>query len=167
MVDALAPVREALLAAARAEAGQIRDRAGADAAATLAVAEATAAQIRDRAHAQGRASGAAAAAAERNRARRAARAGIRRAQRDAYERLRAATHQAVAGLWTGPDQPDLRRRLVAVVTGVLGESATVREADGGGVIGEVPGRRVDCSLAGFADRAVRAVVGRLPEGPVP
>jgi vacuolar-type H+-ATPase subunit E/Vma4 len=164
---ALAPVRAALLAAARAEAGQIRERAEVDAAATLAVARAAAARIRDQARAQGVASGTAAAATERHRARRAARADVRRAQREGYEQLLAAAREAVARLPAEPGYPGLHRRLVAAVTGTLGEGARLAEAAGGGVVGVAPGRRVDFSLAGFADRAVRAVASQLVEGPAP
>jgi vacuolar-type H+-ATPase subunit E/Vma4 len=167
LLEALAPVRAALLTAARAEAEQTLAEADADAATTLATGRATAARIRAEARAQGAASGAAHAAAERQRAHRAARTALRRAQRDAYEQLRAAAQQAVGRLRSGPDYPALQRRLAAAVVHTLGDGAAVREAAGGGVVGEAPGRRVDWSLATFADRAVQAVAGQLTEGRVP
>lgn len=160
LVDALAPVRAALLAAARAQAEQTRARAEADATRTLADAQAAAARIREEARASGRAGGLAAAASQRNRAHREARAGVQRAHREAYQRLQAAAREQVARLAAEPDYPQLYRRLAAAVTRALGQEATVREAESGGVVGEAPGRRVDLSLASFADRAVRTVVGR-------
>jgi hypothetical protein len=155
----LAPVRDALLASARADAARTTSEAEEAASATLAAARATAARIRREARAQGAASGAAAGAAERNRVRREARAEVLGAQRDAYERLLAAARRSAGQLAAEPGYPVLRRRLATAATGALGPGAALRDGDGGGVIGEAPGRRVDYSLAGFADRAVQAVLG--------
>jgi vacuolar-type H+-ATPase subunit E/Vma4 len=157
--EALAPVRAALLAAARADAARTTSEAETAAAETLAAARAAASTIRREAYAQGAASGAATAAMERNRVRRAARAEVLSAQRDGYEQLRAAARRAAGQLAAGPGYPVLRRRLAAAAAEALGPGAVVRDGDGGGVIGELPGRRVDYSLAGFADRAVQAVLG--------
>lgn len=163
LAAALAPVRAALLTAARADADRTRARAEADAAAALAAGRAAAARVQSEARAQGEATGAAAAAAERRRAHRAARAAVRRAQRDRYEQLRAEARAAVTRLQSGSDYPELHRRLSAAVLRALGDRAVLREAAGGGVVGEAPGRRVDCSLAGFADRAVQSVAEQLAE----
>lgn len=151
---ALAPVREALLAGARADAERTVARADAAAERSLAEARAAAARIREQARAQGAASGTAAARERQRASRRAGRTRVLRAQRDEYERLRHAARQAVARLASEPDYPRLRQRMVGAVTRALGPQATVRDGPGGGVVGEVPGRRVDYSLTGFADRAV-------------
>lgn len=162
MTDPLAPVREALLAAARADADRITAGAQAAAAATLAQGRAAADRLRAEARAQGAASGGAVAAAARNRARRTARARVMRARREGYEQLRAAARQAVAQLPAEPDWPRRRAALAAAVAARLGPGAAVRDAAGGGVVGEAPGRRVDCSLAVLADRATEAVAQQLP-----
>ncbi len=154
---ALAPVCEALLAAARAGADRVTGQAEADASAMLAAASAQAAQILAAARTGGTADAAAAMAAEQARARRQARAAVLRARREAYERLRTQARAAVAELVHQPGYARLRARLATVARAALGPEADVRDADGGGVIGTVPGRRVDLSLARFADRAVDAV----------
>jgi vacuolar-type H+-ATPase subunit E/Vma4 len=163
IVAALAPVREALLAAARSDAERTIARAAAAAEQTVAAAGTAAARIREEARAQGVASGTAAASGERRRARRAARAGVLRAERDGYQRLRRAARRAVAQLPREPDYPVLRRRLAASITRALGPDAELRDGIDGGVIGLVPGRRVDYSLGRFADRAVDEVAGRQDE----
>jgi vacuolar-type H+-ATPase subunit E/Vma4 len=164
LAAALEPVRRALVAAAHADAGRTLAAADAAAADTLVRARAAADRIRAEARAQGAASGRAAAAAERNRARREARAAVLRAEREIYEHLGAAARTAVAHLADEPGYPTLRRRLVAGLHRTLGPRARVDSAGGGGVIGTVPGRRLDYSLAGFADRAARVVAGRLRDG---
>lgn len=160
---ALAPVRDALLAAARADAEQTVAQADAAAEQSLAEARAAATRIREEARAQGVASGMAAAHHQQRTARRAGRARVLRAQRDEYQQLRHAAREAVARLPGEPDYPLLRRRMVAAVTRTLGPEATMRDGAGGGVVAELPGRRLDYSLAGFADRAVDVVVGRQEE----
>lgn len=154
---ALAPVREALLTAARADAAQALAAADVAAASILATSQAGADRIRQEARAQGTANGTVAAAAERNQARRAARARVLSAERDAYQQLRGAARAAVARLADEPGYPRLRAAMAAAVARRLDPEATVSDAAGGGVIGQVPGRRVDYSLAGFADRAVDAM----------
>jgi vacuolar-type H+-ATPase subunit E/Vma4 len=160
---ALAPVREALLAAARADAAGIR--AGAEERATQVVAAARkeADELREAARAQGAEDGTAALAAARTRARRLARAAVLRARSEAYEALRAGGRGAVVALTTDADYPRLRERLAAAARTAAGPESRVREADGGGVVAEAPGRRVDYSLAGFADRAVDTLAAELEE----
>ncbi|HEY8474223.1 MAG TPA: hypothetical protein VIL37_16510 [Natronosporangium sp.] len=158
---ALRPVRAALLAAARADAGRIVAEAEQAAAATLAQGRAAADRIRTEARAQGTASGQAVAAAARRRARRAARARVMLARREAYEQLRAAARRAVARLPAEPDWPRRRAALAAAVTARLGPGTVIRETADGGVVGERAGRRVDCSLAVLADRAADAVAQQL------
>jgi hypothetical protein len=158
---ALRPVRDALLAAARREADQAWAQAESTAGLTLANAEETAAQIRKDAHARGVADCAEAVATERSRAGRQARTLVLNARVDEYRALRAAARETVAALRDDPDYPRIRQGLVDVVRSVLGTSADVREGECGGIVGEVPGRRADYSLAGFAERAVDAVLADL------
>ena len=163
----LAPVREALLAAARADQEAILARAGVAAAATLAAGQAAAARIREEAREQGTASGTAAAAAARIQARRAARAQVLAARREGYERLREVARQDLARLRSDPEYPSLRRRMATALTRALGGDAVLREGVEGGLIGEVPGRRIDWSLATLADRAVQQVAHNLREEHAP
>jgi vacuolar-type H+-ATPase subunit E/Vma4 len=162
MNEALAPVRDALLAAARAEAARVVADAEAVAAGRLAEGRTTAERIRREARAQGEASGRAAAGAERNRARRTARAGVLRARRKAYERLRRTAREAVARLPAEPGWPRLRAGMATAVSRALGPDAAVREYDGG-VAGQADGRRVDLSLATLADQATDEVARGLEE----
>jgi hypothetical protein len=164
MSEPLDPVREALLAACRADVARVAAGAEAAAEARLSQGREAAGRIRGEARAQGAASGAAAAAVERTRARRVARADVLRVQRDAYWRLRSNGRAAVGALRDEPDWPGRQAALAAAVARALGPGATVREAADGGVIGEAPGRRVDCSLAMLADRATDAVAQHLGVG---
>src|SRR5689334_10550009 len=161
--DALRPVCEALLAAARRDADRVLRSARTRAEELVADAVRRASAIRDEARCQGEADAAAAVTAERAAARRSARAAVLHAQRDAYEQLRSAARVAVAALREAPDYPALRAGLVAWLHRALGPDAEVRDLPDGGVAGGLDGRRVDYSLAGFADRAVDAV---LAEGSV-
>ncbi|MGC9669782.1 V-type ATP synthase subunit E family protein [Planosporangium sp. 12N6] len=161
-VDVLAPVREALLAAARADADQIVAAAEADADAVLAAARDQAARILGQARQEGLADAAALVAADRSRARRRARVTVLRARREAYEVLRSATRAAAARLRDEPEYPELRARLVAAARRALGPDARVQEAEGGGIVAESPGHRLDLSLSGFADRAFDVTVTGEP-----
>jgi vacuolar-type H+-ATPase subunit H len=152
---ALAPVRAALLGAARAEAQRVRADAEERAATVLADARNRAARMLADATRQGAADADSLLAGERARARRQARAVVLRAGRDAYEALRAQARDAAARLG---DDPVVRGRLVATARDGLGPGARVSDVDGGGVVAEVSGRRLDLSLAGFAARAVDAVL---------
>jgi hypothetical protein len=51
----------------------------------------------------------------------------------------------------------LRQRLERVALELAGAGATVLESSNGGMVAEAPGRQVDCSLDGLADRAVAAL----------
>jgi vacuolar-type H+-ATPase subunit E/Vma4 len=158
---ALAPVRGALLTAAKADAERTRARSESAAQQTVASAVAFAARLRGEARAQASADAAAALTAERAQVGRRARAVVLRAHRDDYEALRAAGRAALAVLREDADYPRLRQRMTEVVIDLLGTDAEVREADSGGVIGEIGGRRVDCSIGHFVDRAVDEVVAAL------
>jgi hypothetical protein len=162
--DALAPVRETLLAAAAAAAADTLRGADQDVAARLAAAEARAAELVARSRAQGAEDGEAALTLERARGRRAARAVVLRTQREVYDELRSRCREAVHDLCAGPSYPVLRDRLVDLVHRELGPDATVRDDPDGGLVGELRGRRVDLSADALAERAVTSLgaqVGQL------
>lgn len=157
---ALAPLRSALLARARAEAGQEVAEAERQADSLLTQARATAQAILDTAASLGRSDAETVIAAKRNQARRAARLRELAAQREVYDELHRRVAAAVARL---ADEPTLRDRLLAEIRAVLGPDATVLDVPGGGVVGHVPGRRVDLSLRAVAERAVEELGGEVRE----
>jgi vacuolar-type H+-ATPase subunit E/Vma4 len=161
--DALAPVRDALLARARAEARRLRGEAAAEADAELAKTRRQAAAILAEAREQGERDGAAIAAAAEARARRQARGSVLAAQRRAYETLRQRCRSAASDLRHDPDYPRLRERLVRLARERAGPGAVAHETPGGGAVAEADGRRVDCSLAALADRALDALGQQIEE----
>ncbi|HET8680717.1 MAG TPA: hypothetical protein VFM54_02405 [Micromonosporaceae bacterium] len=154
---ALAPVRDALLAAARADAQRLDAQAQAETDQVLAAARQEAQRLLAEARQRGGAEAEAAVAAEAAGARRRGRAVIMRARREAYESLVTAARAAVAELRGDPAYPATRDRLAAAARAALGPDAGVREAAGGGVVAEAGARRVDLSLSGFAERAAAQV----------
>ncbi len=166
-VTTLEPVRAALLARARAESAAILAAADATAAERVARARAEGERIRAAARARGTVEATALLAADRARARQEARGLVLAARREAYEALRAAAREAATRLRDEPGYPELREHLVAEARRVLGQRACIREAPSGGVIGEVPGRRIDLSLAGLADRAAEDCRAELEREPWP
>ncbi|HEU4420976.1 MAG TPA: V-type ATP synthase subunit E family protein [Pilimelia sp.] len=163
LAAALEPVRQALLAAARANADRLRADAAARATRIVADARAQAEGVRVQACARGAEEAAAALAAERSGARREARTAVLRARREAYDALQARGIQAVARLVDEPAYGSMRDRLVDAVHRALGPDARVSDADGGGVVGEAPGRRLDYSLPSFADAALDAIAADMFE----
>ena len=154
IADPLAPVREELLARARAQAEREVAAADAEAAATLAAAQSEADAIHDAARAEGESNAAAVLAVERSRARRQARAVILAAQRQAYDELRSRVVQALPALRDDPAYRPWRDRLAAHARTVLGADAVLSEPPEGGVLGEADGRRVRYTLAGLADQVI-------------
>lgn len=156
LANALAPVREALLADAEREARRLRsssEQAGRDA---VREATAQAERLRARARAEGAADAAAVMAAQRARSGQRARSVVLSAQREEYEALQSAARAALPRLRADAEYPRLRQRMIDTIKLLLGNEADLREGDGGGVIGEAAGRRVDCSLTRFMERAVDA-----------
>ncbi|MFE3632730.1 hypothetical protein [Streptomyces cellostaticus] len=156
--DALEPVRAELLRAARAEAGAVLEGARADAEETLRVARATADRVLASARAAGAADGTAAAAGERIRAAEDAWTAELAARAAAYADLRAGVRSGVRRA-LAEDAP-ARDRLVAAARDLLGARARITDAPGGGVVAEVPGRRVDLSADALADRALERAGAR-------
>jgi hypothetical protein len=150
-------------------------RANAAAAGRLQQAEAEDAVIIDEAEAQaaitveqarqdGIAEAAAMAATQRARSRRQARAIMLRAHAEALDELRRRSLEAVARISTEPGYPERRSRLIGYVRARLGEDAVISDAPTGGIIGTVPGRRLDCSFATFVEQvlAERAAQPKRP-----
>ncbi|GGY88848.1 hypothetical protein GCM10010300_36190 [Streptomyces olivaceoviridis] len=151
-LDALSPVRAALLRAARASADAVRDRAQADAEETLRSARATAEAVLARARDLGRADGAAEAARERVRAAQDAWAAELAARAEVYAALRTAVHAGVRRRFT--EDASVGSLSAEAARKLLGPQARVTAAPAGGVTAEVPGRRVDLSADALADRAL-------------
>jgi vacuolar-type H+-ATPase subunit E/Vma4 len=162
--EALAPLRSALLAGARAEAARIRDAASTEAQRILDQAHREAAELLATARAQGEADAATVLAAEAADAQRVARQAVLSAQRDVYERLRGEALEAVRRLLA---DPATRAALAARIRDRLGEDATVRADPDGGLRGESgDGRSIDASATALVDRALAGVDGdRLWAGP--
>lgn len=152
--DALAPLREALLAAARADAERVLAAADADADAADAQARADAEAMRAAARARGAADAEALLAVAQGSARREARAVVLDAQRHALEDLRARARQAVRDLRNDPGYPAVREALADRARARLGDAALVQDASVGGVVATAGTRRVAFTLDGLADELV-------------
>jgi vacuolar-type H+-ATPase subunit H len=141
-----------LVAAARAEAGELlrQARGGAERAVGLAAA-------------QGRADAAPLAAAERSRGRARARSIVLRAQREAYDELCRRTSLDVGTLRDGPGYGLLLTRLSALAARAAGHDATVAFPPAGGVLARSGQVTVDCSLPRLAGRAVQALGDQVRE----
>jgi hypothetical protein len=157
-VDALAPVRRALLAAADRDAAAIRTRARDAANQVLDDATARAGAIRADARAQGAAAAVRAVDLERTRLRRAGRATVLRARRETEEALASAARAAVGRLVDDPDFPRLRAGMVRALRRALGPDVGIHDHPDGGVVGVVDRRRVDFSLSRLADRVLDQVL---------
>jgi hypothetical protein len=114
----------------------------------------------EQARQDGIAEAAALVAAQRARSQRQARQVVLRARAEAWKELRQRSMAAVAVLSSEPAYRELRSRLADYVRAQLGTEAVLSDAPTGGVIGTVPGRRLDCSFAtlveqGLAERAAQ------------
>lgn len=149
--DALAPVREALLALARRDAECALSAADADAAEILAQAEGEAEQIRAAARAEATVDANAHLATEESRINRESRAVELRARRAAYDELVRRAREAMRGL---ADDPGLREKLAGLARAELDAAATVVASPDGGVVAEAGGRRISYLLTSLAEDAV-------------
>jgi vacuolar-type H+-ATPase subunit E/Vma4 len=150
-------VREALLAAARADAERVLADTDAESAEMLARARAEADAIRAESRAQGEADAAASLVTERARSRRQARTVLLTAQAESHAALRARAVEEVSTLRADAAYPGWRDRMRERVRAALGEDAEVTELAEGGVRGEAGGRRVEYTLGGLAEEAVAAL----------
>ena len=155
--DPLLPVREALLACARADAERLLAEVDAEGDAIIARAQAEADAIRAEARAQGEADAAAVLVAERARGRRQARAVVLAAQRESYAGLRTRVVEQVATLRGDPWYAAWCDGMREEVRSALGPDAVVSEHPEGGVLGEASGRRVAFTLVVLAERALDAL----------
>lgn len=149
--EALAPVRQAMLDRARADADALLEAATAETAQTLQRATSDAASEVSAATETGATEAAAALAGDRARLRRQAREVILRAQRAAYDDLRTEAGAAVRALRDDPDYPAMRARLVSLGRDLLGPSAQVDDAPDGGVLVRVGTRTAVLSLESVLD----------------
>lgn len=150
--QALEPLTAALLARAQADADGERAAARQEGQRVVEAARDQADGVLAQARALGEADAAVMLAAERARARSAARGVVLAAQRAAYDELRDQARTAVAGLLADPAS---RGRLAASMRDRLGDGATVRDHPAGGMIAESPdGRRIDASLDALLDAAL-------------
>jgi len=153
---ALGPVREALLAAAGAEAERVVRAARDEAAHTVAEASAQAHGVVEQGRREGADDAAAALAAERSRTHRQARALVLDAQRAAYDDLRAAVQQQAMALADDPAWPHLRNRLVAHARRLLGSDAELADVPGG-VRAASGSRTVDLTVSSLAEAELVAL----------
>ncbi|MFR0354638.1 hypothetical protein [Streptomyces sediminimaris] len=160
---ALEPVRARLLRDAAADADALLAAAAEDARATVREAGARASAVLAEARSQGARDARRTGAAARGRVRRAARARELAARREIWEDLCRRVVDGVEALRGTDAYPAVRRRLTAHVRQALGPDARITEAPGGGVVGEAPGRRIDCGLAAFAQRALDRSGGEVEQ----
>ena len=153
LAEQLAPVKAAILAAARRDADRCRTDADEAARQVLAGAAQRAERLLGAARTEGAADAATILAAARARSVHEARAIVLAARHDVYVALRTAARTAAATL--GED-PAVRRRMAEIVRSQLGPEAAL-QALPDGVAGQAHGRRVRCSLLLLADRAVDEV----------
>ena len=161
--DPLLPVREALVARARADTERLLAEVDVEGDSIVARARAEADNIRAEARAQGEADAAAALVAERARGQRQARSIVLTAQRESYAGLRAQALEQVATLRGDPGYATWCDGLREEARAVLGPDAVVSDHPEGGVLGEAAGRRVAYTLVVLAERALD-VLGADVEG---
>ncbi len=153
---ALAPVREALLARAHADADREIAAADAQARAVLATAQAEADGIVDDARRAGRAEAAAVSTAAAARIRRQSRAALLAAQREAYDGLLTACRSQVGALRDDPAWPQALAGLAATARAAAGDGSAVTESSSG-LVAETDSTRVEITMDALAER----LVGRL------
>lgn len=151
---ALEPLKAELLRRAHATAAERLERAAAEDTAIIAQAEEEAALILEQARQEGISEAAVLVAAQRAQSRRQARAVILRARAEVVDELRRRSMSAAARLSSEPDYPEVRNRLIDYVRVQLGKDVVISDAPTGGVIGTVPGRRLDCSFATLVEQGL-------------
>jgi vacuolar-type H+-ATPase subunit E/Vma4 len=150
--DALAPVRDALLADAHADAAAEVARAEEEAGAVLQEAGRRADAVRQEARARGEADAHAVLVATRARVRREARSVVLAAQSSVVAALRDRVHAGLEQLRDDPAFAEIERRLEAQARVLLGPDASLTPDPSGGFLAESAGRRVELTLDAVADR---------------
>lgn len=156
----LAPLREVLLAEARADAERELAEAEDAAAERLARAYEEASAMLAQARADGELAAEVEAAHVQAEARRHARALVLVARRALWDELVAETHARAVVL---RDSPAFRSALEAAARAQLGADARVETLPDGGVLARTSGCSVDYSLTAVVDRAVAANAARAEE----
>jgi len=157
------PLRDALLAQARAEAERTLEAADRAAAARLDRAAAEGEELVRAAAAEGAETAAAAGAHAVVEARRTARRLVLETRHDLWEELHD-TAAAQAGALVGtPAYARLVERLRAAAVEQLGPEARVEDAPAGGFVAARNGRRVDYSLPALVERALAELAPRAEE----
>ena len=153
--QALDPLRTALLAAARAEAEQLRRSAAEEGQALVDGAREQAARVLASAAAEGEADGRELAARAASRAEQRARAIVLEAQHTAYRQLVEAARRAVA---LALHEPDRRAALEAALRTRLGGEAELGDTADGGLWARAPdGRTVDGSVGTLVAQAMEGL----------
>lgn len=148
----LAPLRAAVLGAARAEAGRLMADAEAEGATVVAQAQAWVDTRVAQARAQGRAQALERRARQAAADRRAARTRLLHAQAEVHDDLVRRARALVARLLADPTR---RRGLEARLRARLGEDAVVAPTPDGGLLGwDASGTTVDASVAAIVDEAL-------------
>lgn len=151
---ALAPVRAALLAAARADAADVLRNAESRRSELLERARRTAEELVADARATGEAAAQASVGVRLAQSRREARSSVLSAQRELYDELRLRCRAAASALTGTAEYEGLRRQLIDKARRELGPEAVVEESPDGGIVASAGTERVDLSLPALADRAL-------------
>jgi vacuolar-type H+-ATPase subunit E/Vma4 len=150
--DALGPVRDALLARARADAAAEVSRAEEEARATVQDAGRRADAIREEARVRGEADAHTVLVAMRARSRREARSVVLGAQNEVVAALRDRVHAGLRDLRDDPAFAAMEGRLESEARALLGPDVRLTRHPSGGFLAESAGRRVEVTLAAVADR---------------
>lgn len=156
---ALAPVRQALRAAAEKQAAEFRDAARTQASALLEAARAEAAGILAAAAEQGEADARSETALRSARARRQAHELVLAQRSSLRLELHRRVREAAAGLTSDPRYPKMMARLTEQCRELLGPEAIVTESPEGGVVAEAGSRRLDLSLPVLAELMLDSMPG--------
>ncbi|GID32376.1 hypothetical protein [Paractinoplanes brasiliensis] len=159
VADPLAPVREALLRAARAEADRVTAEARAERDRRLTAARDRAAVIQAEARKRGHDDAAAAGAADEAAAGRSSRQTVLRARRDAYRALEQQIRER-ASAWLA--EPAVEAAVRARVAAALRPGASVIVTSGA-VTGTLDDRQVEVTARGLTGEALRDLGTRIEE----
>lgn len=151
----LDPVRDALLAEARAAADRVLHEAAERASIQIAQAEQETEALVARARAEGEAAAELETISALAEARRRARAVVLETQRAVYEDVRREVRAAVQELRTTTQYDELLDRLTARARGVLGPDAQIeRDPPEGGVVARTGNRRLVYTLPALVERCL-------------
>jgi V/A-type H+-transporting ATPase subunit E len=149
-VEALDPVRAALLADARRDAARLLAAADAEVEGIRRRTAEECERIRQEARARGETDAQETLAAERAHARRRSRTVVLRARGEVYQELRRRVREAAGALRQATDYPALHARLVEEARAAVGTDARVTELPDG-VMAEAHGQRAVLSLTAVAE----------------